>query len=123
MQKMKKYFRNTTFPVVLALCATFTFSLSSCSSEPRPQSPVMDEATFVDFLEQAYLLEGFYALESHYQLDTLQPEMIASYDSLLAQYGITHEVFDTTVDWYAHHPDIYQRVHDSVMARLTDPVE
>ncbi len=79
----------------------------------------MDEATFVDFLERAFLLEGYYSLETHYRFDSLQPEMIASYDSLMARYGITPEIFDTTINWYVRHPDIYLRVQESVMSRLT----
>lgn len=100
-----------------------SFSLSSCSSEPVPKAPVMDESTFVDFLSEAYLIEGYFALESHYRFDTLKPEMIASYDTLMAKYGITHQIFDTTIHWYVHHPDIYKRVNDSVMAHLANPEE
>ena len=115
---MKKV-RNISFSAVCALVLAVASFFSSCGSEPRPQPPVMEEGQFVDFLTDAYLLEGFYAFESKYRFDTLQPEMIASYDSLLARHGISEEVFDTTVSWYTRHPEIYQRVHDSVMLRLT----
>jgi len=118
--------RNTSLSVLLLLAFTLTattFSFSSCNSEPVPESPVMDEATFANFLEEAYFLEGFYSLETHYHFDTLQPEMIASYDSLMAKYGITHDIFDTTIHWYVHHPEIYLRVQDTVMARLTPSEE
>lgn len=114
-----KNVRNSSLTVVSVFLLAVVPFFSSCGSEPLPKPPVLEEARFVDFLADAYLLEGFYALESHYRFDTLQPEMIASYDSLLAQYGITREVFDTTVLWYAHHPDIFARVQDSVMVRLT----
>ena len=78
----------------------------------------MPETQMVDFLEQAYLLEGFYAVETGYQYDTLHPEMLASYDSLLASYCITRDDFERSVNWYSRHPDIYERVHDSVLARI-----
>jgi len=78
----------------------------------------MDEPTLVNFFEEALIIEGYYAVETVFRYDTLQPQMIASYDSLFAKYGITREIFDTTILWYAHHPEIYQRVHDSVLARL-----
>ena len=105
--------RLTTLSVALFLCA----ALAGCSRNPVPAG-VMSEDVMVCFLEQAYLLEGFYAVETGYQYDTLHPEMLASYDSLLASYSITRDDFERSVKWYSHHPDIYERVHDSVLARI-----
>lgn len=117
-----KTYRNNLFSIssifILALVAS-TLSFCSCKSESKPQEPVMDEASFASFLEEAFLLEGYYSLETHYRFDTLQPQMIASYDTLMAKYGITHDDLDTTIHWYVRHPDIYLRVQESVMARLT----
>lgn len=104
--------------LILLMLISAAFPFASCQSEPVPESPVMDEASFTDFLEDAYLLESFYSLETHFLFDTLAPEMIASYDTLLARHGITHAVVDTTIQWYTHHSDIYLRVLDSVMARM-----
>ena len=101
--------------LMLSVVPCFT----SCKSEPQPEPPVLEEARFVDLLTDAYLLEGFYAFQSNYHFDTLKPEMIASYDSLLAQHGISQAIFDSTVLWYTRHPDIFARVQDSVMQRLT----
>lgn len=106
------------FATVCVLFAATSVLLSSCGREPRPVPPVMEEAKLVDFLEEAYLLEGYYAFVSHYRFDTLQPEMVASYDALFGKYGITQEVFDTTIRWYVEHRDIYARVCDSVLTRL-----
>ena len=90
---------------------------AGCSHNPVP-ADVMQEAVMVDFLEQAYLIEGFYAIETGFHYDTLHPEMILSYDSLLASYDITRDDFERSVNWYSMHPDIYERVHDSVLARI-----
>ena len=106
--------KYTTISVLLMLCV----AVAGCSHEAKPPRDVMSEATMVDFLEQAYLLEGFYAVETGYQYDTLHPEMLASYDSLLASYSITRDDFEHSVNWYSQHSDIYERVHDSVLARI-----
>ena len=44
--------------------------------------------------------------------------MLASYDSLLASYSLTREDFERSIDWYTRHPQIYQRIHDTVLARF-----
>ena len=91
--------------------------LSGCSRNAVPDD-VMSETAMVDFLEQAYLLEGFYAIETNFRYDTLHPEMLASYDSLLASCNITRDDFERSIHWYSRHIDIYTRVHDSVLARI-----
>ena len=106
--------RHITLSAFLLLCV----GAVGCSHEAKPPHDVMSETTMVDFLEQAYLLEGFYAIETGYQYDSLYPEMLASYDTLLASYAITRDDFERSVHWYASHPEIYMRVHDSVLARI-----
>ena len=106
--------RYATLSVLLMLCIV----VAGCSHEAKPPADVMSEPQMVDFLEQAYLLEGYYAIETGYQYDTLHPEMLASYDSLLASYAITRDDFERSVNWYGNHPEIYVRVYDSVLARI-----
>ena len=101
---------------ISAFCVLF-WMLCSCHHEALPAG-VMDEEKMADFLQQAYLLEGFYSVETQYRYDTLQPEIIASYDSLFSEYGITRKQFERSVDWYAKHPEDYTRIHDTVIARL-----
>ena len=109
---------NRLRKTALTLSVAALALLGACRDDKVP-SDVMDEEQMASFMQDAYLLEGYYAVSTGFMYDTMNAEMIASYDSLLAQYGITREVFDTTVSWYAHHPDIFARVQDSVMVRLT----
>lgn len=44
--------------------------------------------------------------------------MVASYDSLFSTFNITREAFEHSVGWYCRHPDIYGRIHDTVLSRL-----
>lgn len=91
--------------------------LSGCAGKEVP-SDVMDEAKMASLLQDVYLLEGYYAVETGFQYDTLHPEMIASYDTLLSTYGISREYFEHSMEWYSRHPEIFQRVHDTILARF-----
>ena len=106
--------KKTLYPLILltALLA------ASCNHEEGIPSWVMDEETMTSFLKEAYLLEGFYAVETQYQYDTLNAEMAAAYDSLLARHHLTRQDFDTSIAWYSYHPDRYEAIHDEVIAYL-----
>ena len=43
----------------------------------------------VDFLTEACLIEGYCAIETRYNFDSLTPEMVYAYDEILAEQGIT----------------------------------
>ena len=101
----------------LSVFCLLAFALAGCSRTSVPNG-ILSESRMVDFLEQAYFIEGYYAIETGYQYDTLHPQMLASYDSLLASCGITREEFERSVDWYTHHTDRYERLYDSVLARF-----
>ena len=106
-----KRLRYTALTLVMVVVAMF----SSCKDDKVPPD-VLGEDRMAKFLKEAYLLEGFYAVETEFQYDTLHPEMIASYDSLLREQGLTREDFERSVEWHTHHPEVYQRVHDTVVA-------
>lgn len=106
---------------VRIICISVLFAMSvlfvSCHKKEIP-SYVIPEQKMAEILKDAYLLEGFYAIETHFHYDTLDAEMLTSVDSLFSKYQISQHDFDTSIAWYIHHPDIYKRVHDSVIARL-----
>lgn len=100
---------------------TFILLATVCLSACRPKSvppDVMDEQRMASFMQEAYLIEGYFAVETGFMYDTLRPEMIAAYDSLLSANGITREEFEHSMDWYTHHPEFFKRVHDTVLARF-----
>lgn len=108
-----KFVRIVCISVLFAMSVLFV----SCHNKEIP-SYVIPEQKMAEILKDAYLLEGFYAIETHFHYDTLDAEMLTSVDSLFSKYQISQHDFDTSIAWYIHHPDIYKRVHDSVIARL-----
>ena len=96
--------------------------MASCRHDGIPQD-VLDQERMTDFLCDAYLLEGFYAIETQYRYDALSDEVLCSYDSILDSHGLTREQVEISLDYYSAHPDIYQAIHDSVVACLEAMVQ
>lgn len=96
--------------------------LSACHHRQQP-SDVLPQETMVDFLCDAYLLEGYYALETQYRFDRVPVDLMPSYDSILALHGLTREQVERSLDYYTAHLDIYRQMHDSVIARLEAELE
>ena len=91
--------------------------LGSCNRNGVPEG-VMDASTMTAFLQEAYLIEGFYSIETEFRYDSLHAEMVASYDSLLCRYGLSREDFERSVDYYSRHPHEYALIHKQVIAAL-----
>lgn len=72
----------------------------------------------VAFLSEAYLLEGFYAVESQYRYDAMMPEVLRAYDDILDKHHLTREQVEHSFAYYAEHPDLYEPIQDSVLARI-----
>lgn len=101
--------------IVFALLAVVL--LASCRHEGRPAG-ILDAPQMVAFLTDAYLLEGFYAVETQYRYDAMTPEVLRAYDDILEHHGITREEAEASFAYYAQHPDLYQTIQDSVLARI-----
>ena len=96
--------------------------LGACRHHGVPAG-VMDAPTMTAFLKDAYLLEGFYAVETDFRYDSLHAEMQASFDSLLDSYNLSREDFERSIDYYTRHPHDYLLIHQQVVAELDSLVE
>ena len=104
--------------VLLLLTAVAMLALTGCRHTDARPADVLDEEQMTAFLADAYLLEGFYAIETQYRYDAVSTEMLQRYDSLLAVYGFTREQLEHSFDYYSQHLDAYAAIHDSVVLRL-----
>lgn len=91
--------------------------LAACRHDSRP-ADVLDAPKMVDFLTDAYLLEGFYAVETQYRYDAMSPDVLRAYDDILAKHHVSREQIEHCFDYYSQHPELYATIQDSVMARL-----
>ena len=100
---------------ILALFALVL--LAGCHRGGRPEG-VLDAPQMVEFLSDAYLLEGFYAVESQYRYDAMRPEVLSAYDHILDKHHVTREQVEQSFSYYAEHPELYAPIQDSVLARI-----
>lgn len=101
----------TTIPFVALLL------FGACRHNERP-ADVLDAPQMVAVLTDAYLLEGFYAVETQYRYDVMSPEVLRAYDDILAAHHTSREQMEHSFDYYAAHPELYQSIQDSVLAIL-----
>ncbi|MDY5968985.1 MAG: DUF4296 domain-containing protein [Bacteroidales bacterium] len=90
----------------------------SCRGRVRIPAGVMQPDSMVSFLADAYLLEGFYAIESNYQYQEVSPQLRVSYDSLLTRHRVTAEEFRRSLDFYVRHPDLNDSIHARAIRQL-----
>lgn len=101
--------------------------LSACGSKRLPDG-IIDHDRMVPLLVDIYLTEAYFGVETSYNFDSLSPDMVRAYNDLLARHGVTPDELDASVDYYAHHPELYNAIHHEVKAIIegeekTDAVE
>ncbi len=105
--------------IFLAICILFT--TVNCKKNTLP-SNIMDTATMAAFLSEAYLVESYDNVVVQQHRDSLSYQTNAAYDSLLAKYGITQAVYDSSLSYYLHHPktlvEICTRVEQQTKAMM-----
>jgi hypothetical protein len=101
----------------VALLSFAVLLLAGCHRTHIP-SDVIQPDTMAHFLSDAYLIDGFYAVESDFQYKEVKPQIQASYDSLLTKYHITADDFNRSIDYYTQHPDIFDTIHAHALRRL-----
>lgn len=77
----------------------------------------------VEFLCEAYLLEGFYAVETGYHYELMKPEIAQSYQDLFDKYHLSQEDFDRSMHYYSKHPKVYDEIHAEVVRRLDENID
>lgn len=102
---------------IVLLLLPLLLTVAACRHEGRP-ADVMTHEQMVAFLSDAYLLEGFYAIETQYRYDALTPEVLHSYDSILSVHNLTRDAVERSLDYYTRHLDEYQTIHEEVVTRL-----
>ena len=103
-------------PLSLALVLTFAVG---CGGKKLPEG-VLGHDQMVDFLTDAYLLEGYYAVETNYTFDTIAPEFARAYDDLLEYHGISRDEVEASLDYYSRHPEPYNAICKEVEARIDE---
>ena len=111
------YMRSVAMKRILLPLLFVASILCGCHRAQLPEG-VLNHDQMVEFLSEAYRLEAFYAVETRYNYDTLSPEWLRAYDDILQSQGITRAQVDTSLSYYARHPEKYEAIQQDVLAQM-----
>ncbi|MBR1798661.1 MAG: DUF4296 domain-containing protein [Bacteroidales bacterium] len=114
---MPKSVAHRIFTLAL-LCAC---CISVACHRNRLPDGILDHHDMVNFLTQAYQLEGFYAVETNFTFDSINDEIISAYDRLLESQHLSREEVERSLFYYSEHPDKYFEIHKEVV-RILDSI-
>lgn len=104
--------KKICLPLMAAMMMT-----TACHRDGLPDG-VLDARAMESFMADAYMLEGFYAVETQYRYDAMPEEVLRAYDGILEKHGLTREQVEKSFEYYSQHPELYKPIQDSVMALL-----
>lgn len=97
-------------------------ALSACDGGDRRPKVFLDESQMIDVMADTYLIEA-QLNQMKSSGDDVSGLQKAYYDQLFAHYGITDTIFEENMDYYTRHPDVLERVMDSVTTRFAKAQE
>ena len=103
---------------VVLLALLTVVCCTACRHDAGRPRDVLSHDQMVDLLTDAYLLEGFYAVETQYRYDVLTEQTLHSYDSILEVHHTSRQAVEHSIDYYMGRLDEYKEIHEEVVARL-----
>lgn len=92
-------------------------ALAACSSRVEKPEVFLDEPQMVDVMTDAYLIEAQLNVMKGQGKDVSELQVLY-YDQLFEHYGITDSIFELNLQYYSYHPEVLERVMDSVTNRF-----
>ena len=104
---------NTSFAICCLLLSTVLFLLVAC----RPKG-VLSVQEMEDLLYELHLTDG--VIDQAGLVYGHDEEQRAYYAVTMQKMGITQEEFDSSIVWYTHHPQTFNKIYPKGMKRLED---
>lgn len=104
-----KHLLSTLF-IAFILCAVV-----ACDKAP---DGVIPESKMEKIVVDLSLADAY--IESHFDQFQDDSSRLVLKQSVFAKYGVTPELYDTSLVWYARNMDVYIKVYDNAIARLQD---
>ena len=89
----------------------------ACRHQELPEG-VIDGERMASFLTEAYMLEASYAIGSHYNYDSINPDALLAYDTVLCRLDLDRATVEKSLDYYTKHPDEYAKIQAEVIRNL-----
>ena len=115
----KTILRSISAKSVLLTIAAALLLCCCHNKEARPEG-VLDEETYVELLTDLYLAEGYFTTVSNYQFDNYLPEIVGTYDSIMARHGATPEQLTATEEYYMERKEKSKSIYERVMKNIED---
>lgn len=99
----------------VGILISFVLMLAACSKTPEH---VISEDNMAALMADMYKAEAMMDDEANsYYNDSVK---MVLRQSVMLKHGITQEQFDTSLIWYAHNLEVYDKVYEDVIERLDD---
>ena len=111
--RLMKTLQWTSLVLLLAV------GLGSCGNKTKVNvpDPLLTEPQMVEVLSDVYVVEAILN-QKKAQGQPCDSLTNTYYEQLFEHYGITDSILDANMDYYAHYPEILERIMDSVVNRL-----
>ena len=76
---------------------------------------VLSSRQMVAVLTDLHRMDGMLQVKGHHFKEV---DEAAYYDAVLAQHGVTQAQFDSSLVWYTHHPQRFNKLYPRVLKRL-----
>lgn len=103
--------------ITCAIASVFVLTGSMLLSSCRPIS-VLSSGEMVAVLTDLHRMDGILQVTG-IQRDPDSDEP-AYYDAVLASHGLTRAEFDSSLVWYTHHPQRFNKIYPKVLKNLED---
>ena len=100
--------------ILLALLAGVVWS---CKEKDVKPNPLLTEAQMIDVLTDTYLMEAELN-QRRARGENIQSLQSSYFPQIFEHYGITDTIFDQNMTYYTQHPEVLERIMDSVNQRF-----
>ena len=113
---LKSYLCN--MKIILTILSVL---LLACSS-PKTEIPteILSETEFTNILKEVHLAEAAFELNKSKEILNARNNLANSYQSIYNKYDIDGSTFSNSLNYYAKHPEILEKIYSTVLEQLTN---
>lgn len=111
LQRIRRKLEDLEHLLSLSLIVTCALTICSCRG-----NGVLSSRQMVDVLTDLHRMDGMLHVKGN-KFDIASDER-AYYDAVLAKHDVTQAEFDSSLVWYTHHPQRFNKLYPRVLARL-----
>ena len=95
--------------------------LLACAA-PKTESPtgILSETEFTNILKEVHLEEAAFELNKSKGVINAKNSLATSYQSIYKKHNIDDSTFSKSLEYYAKHPEILEKIYSTVLEQLTD---